>query len=93
MKATGEVDTITVTRIRIDDESLCTAKGALFAVECVSPGTEFIGSISVLDADERSLALLLLALSEIRLGRFGRGSLIDIKVENYGDLEGSPWRH
>jgi CRISPR/Cas system CSM-associated protein Csm3 (group 7 of RAMP superfamily) len=87
LEAVNDVRTLTMTRVRINDESLKSAEGALFTIEYVPPGTEFIGNVTVLDAEQRSLALLLLALAELRLGRFGRSGVVDVKIENGSRLE------
>lgn len=74
--------TLKVTRIRLEDSALKAAKGALFTTECVSPRAEFAGTLQVVNANVRLLALLLLALAELRLGRLGRGSLLDLRIED-----------
>lgn len=76
------IHTTSVTRVRIDDRSLKVAAGALFSTEHVTPDAEFLGKIRVSNIDARLLGLLLLSLAELRLGRFGRRSLVDIKLEN-----------
>lgn len=83
---TSYVETLTLTRIRIDDRSMRVAEGALFSVEYVPPGCEFAGTIELINVPKDKIALLLLALAELRLGRMGRSSLIDLKLENVNEL-------
>jgi len=72
--------TLLQTHTRIDDRSQTVAEHGLFTVESILPTVEFTGSIKYTDLGGR-LPLLLLALAELRLGRFGRRSLIDIRLE------------
>jgi CRISPR/Cas system CSM-associated protein Csm3 (group 7 of RAMP superfamily) len=88
-------ETIELTRTRIDDSSLKVAEGALFTIEYVYPKTIFEGTISFLDVESRLLGLLLLSMAELRLGRFGRGSMIDLMIEDAeglrDKLDGTAW--
>lgn len=77
----GDVKTLVVTRVRIDDDSQKALEGSLYKMEHIEPGIEFKGYIDVVDPDSNDLALLLLSLAELRVGRFGRRSQIDIRVE------------
>ncbi|MCS7132729.1 MAG: RAMP superfamily CRISPR-associated protein [Aigarchaeota archaeon] len=71
-----------LTRIRIDDSSHQVAEGALFTEECLLPNVVFSGEVEVPDDLERDLIkLLLLAFAELRIGRIGRGSLMDLRIE------------
>lgn len=74
-----------LTQTRIDDRSQTVAEMALYTREALEPSVEFTGSIKFL---ERLHPLLLLALAELRLGRFGRSSLIDVKLEGVDRLRG-----
>lgn len=87
--------TFSVTRIRLNDETLKVEEGALFKSEHVEPNTEFNGFINVLTDDQDLLGLLCLSLAELRLDRIGRRSAIDLKLEKTEELEkllkGSRW--
>jgi len=81
--------TLTITRIRVDDSSLKVAKGALFTSEHCLSNIEFRGLIRIMGSVRRELlGLLLLSFAELRLGRFGKHSLVDIKLENTDQLRG-----
>jgi len=92
-----------ITRTRLNDASLKVEEGAIYTSEHILPGIEFKGFIEVnfereenMDIDEADmLGLILLGLAELRLGRFGRRSLIDIKLEDVEELEkkldGTKW--
>lgn len=83
-----EVETVVLTRIRIDDKSMRAAKGALFSIEYIPPGCEFAGTIELGNVFKEKIILLLLSLAELRLGRIGRGSgLIDLRIENTNGLD------
>ncbi|NHV98441.1 MAG: hypothetical protein HA496_02200 [Thaumarchaeota archaeon] len=75
-----------MTRVRIDDQSMKAAEGALFTLEYVPPGSVFSGNISVREENPRLLGLLLLGLAELRIGRFGRASIIDLMIEDEAPL-------
>ncbi len=75
-----------VTGIRIDDSSGKVVKGALFTSEKLY-NTEFIGEISLNTTDIDLIGLTLLSIAELRLDRFGRRSMIDIIIEDNGQLE------
>ena len=74
-----------LTHTRIDDRSQTVAEHGLYTIEAILPTIEFTGSIMYLDLADK-LPLLLLALAELRLGRFGRRSLIDIRLEGVDRL-------
>ena len=76
-----------LTHTRIDYKSQTVAERGLYTREALESSVEFTGSIKYLDP-EGLHPLLLLALAELRLGRFGRGSLIDIKLEEVDKLRG-----
>jgi len=95
--------TMRITRTKLDDTSLKVEEGALYTSEHIFPDTEFKGSIEINFEKDETLnvaetdmfGLILLGLAELRLGRFGRRSLIDIKLEDVGELEkkldGTKW--
>lgn len=87
LEPVGQTQSIVVTRVRLDDQTLKVAEGALFTTEHILPSAEFKGTILVHGAEPRLLRLLLLALAELRLGRFGRRSLVDLKIEEDVELE------
>jgi len=76
---------VTVTRVKINDSSLKAEEGALYTQEHVLGG-EFQGRILVLRPERRLLGLLLLSLAELRSGRTGRDSIVDIKIGETGEL-------
>ena len=82
----GDVNVQTVAGIRIDDSSGKVAEGALFTSEKVY-GVEFVGEISLNNVDMDLIGLTLLSLAELRLDRFGRRSMVDVMIEDYGQLE------
>ena len=79
--------TIMVTRVKLDDRSLKAEEGGLYTQEHAY-ATEFTGEVIVLKPDQRLLGLLLLSVAELRLGRVGRDTLLDLKLENTEALEG-----
>jgi CRISPR/Cas system CSM-associated protein Csm3 (group 7 of RAMP superfamily) len=79
-------ETFTTTRIRLTDNTLTVAERALFVAEHLPYHAEFKGNVSYWDIDGERLALLLLAMAELRLGRIGRTSAVDVKIEETGDL-------
>jgi len=84
----NHVETLTLTRVRIDDRSMKAAEGALFSIEHVPPGCEFTGTIELTNVPREKIILLLLSLAELRLGRIGRGNgLIDLRIEDVSKLE------
>lgn len=88
LRAIKTIKPLALTKVRIDDESMKVAEGALFTVEYTPPGSEFIGDVKLINPAKEKAALLLLSLAELRNGRFGRGSQpIDIKIENTQELE------
>jgi len=85
---TGPVEVFALTRVRIDDRSMRAAEGALFSTEYIPPQCEFAGTIELINVPKEKVALLLLSLAELRLGRIGRGSgLVDLKIENASELD------
>jgi len=90
------VETLITTRIRIDDRSMRAAEGALFSIEYVPSGCEFVGMIELINIPREKIPLFLLSLAELRLGRMGRGSNpVDLRIENVNELEealkDTPW--
>jgi len=86
---------IRLTRTKLEDVSLKVEEGALYTTEHIPPDMEFKGFIEInfekdeaMDVAETDmLGLLLLSLAELRLGRFGRRSLIDIRIEDSEEIE------
>jgi len=99
----GTKPAIRITRTRLEDASLKVEEGALYTSEHILPDMEFKGFIEIyFEKDEATsivetdmLGLILLGLAELRLGRFGRRSIIDIKLEDLEEvekrLEGTRW--
>jgi len=95
--------TMRITRTKLDDTSLKVEEGALYTSEHTFPDIEFKGFIeinfeedeTVSAAETDMIGLVLLGLAELRLGRFGRRSLIDIKLEDVEEIEkkldGTKW--
>jgi len=87
--------TMRITRTKLDDTSMKVEEGALYTSEHILPDIEFKGFVEInFEKDEavnvaetNMLGLILLGLAELRLGRFGRRSLIDIKLEDVEELE------
>lgn len=84
----GETRTMVVTRVRIEDRTEKAEEGGLYKQEHVWKA-EFGARIRIvgkLKENPRLLALLLLALAELRTGRIGRKTLLDVKLEDADDL-------
>jgi len=75
------------TRVRINDKSNKAEEGGLFTQEH-SYGGSFRGMIRVMEDGAELLGLLLLALAELRTGRAGRRSLLDLKIGKTAGLQG-----
>jgi len=91
----GEPRTIIVARVALDNKTLTAAEGALYSMEHLLPGSEFEGEVRVDDSARGLIPLLLLAIAELRTGRFGRRAVVDAKVEDGGALDGvveARWR-
>lgn len=86
-KLMGRTQLVLVTRVGIEDESQRAAKGILYTSEHLIPGAEFEGRVTIYDAETRLLGLLLLSMAELRLGRFGRRSLMDLMISRTEPLE------
>ena len=84
----GEPRTVTVVRVGLDDRTLRAREGVLYSMEHLLPGSEFEGEVRVDDSARDLIPLLLLAIAELRTGRFGRRSIVDAKVEDGGTLDG-----
>ncbi|WP_216604156.1 RAMP superfamily CRISPR-associated protein [Acidianus sp. RZ1] len=76
-----------LTRVSIEDKTGKAKEGGLFSQEVIKPGEEFEGEV-ILDLaglDEESklkqVKLLLSSILALRFWRFGRGGMIDIKLE------------
>lgn len=83
----GGVEPISVARVALDDKTLTTMRWALYIMEHLPPGAEFEGEVRVNEASKSLLPLLLLAIAELRTGRFGRRSICDAKVVDGGALD------
>jgi len=71
----GEPRTVTVVRVGLDDRTLTAREGVLYSMEHLLPGSEFEGEVRVDDSARDLVPLLLLAIAELRTGRFGRRSI------------------
>jgi Uncharacterized protein predicted to be involved in DNA repair (RAMP superfamily) len=80
---------ILVTRVSLDDSTLTARRGALYTVEHVLPGTEYVGEVRVEESEgvKSLLPLLLLSIAELRLSVLGRGGLVDAILEDGGALD------
>ncbi len=80
---------ILVARVSLDDKTLTARRGALYTVEHVVPGTEFVGDVRMWDGEgvKTLLPLLLLSIAELRLSGLGRGGLVDAVLEDGGTLD------
>lgn len=88
----GEIKTTIMTRVRIEDETERAEEGGLYDQEHVWKA-EFGGKIRIvgkLEANSKLLTLLLLALAELRTGRMGRRTLLDLKLEDADIPLGGP---
>jgi len=75
------------TSIKLRDKSLTAEEHALFNMERITHQTVFTGRIEFYNLNYREMTLLLLALAELRLGRFGRASSVDVMIENVQEIE------
>lgn len=78
---------ISVTHVSIDEKRAVARKWALYVAEYVVPGVSFRGYISVDPTLKNLLPLLLLAIAELRTGRFGRRSIVDARIVDNGELD------
>jgi CRISPR/Cas system CSM-associated protein Csm3 (group 7 of RAMP superfamily) len=85
----GEPRTVTVVRVGLDDRTLRVREGVLYSMEHLLPGSEFEGEVRVDDSARNLVPLLLLAIAELRTGRFGRRSVVDARVVDGGALDGA----
>jgi CRISPR/Cas system CSM-associated protein Csm3 (group 7 of RAMP superfamily) len=85
----GEPRTVTVVRVGLDDRTLRVREGVLYSMEHLLPGSEFEGEVRVDDSARDLVPLLLLAIAELRTGRFGRRSVVDARVVDGGALDGA----
>ncbi len=81
------IDKLEITRVRIYDHSLKAAEGALFTSEYVVSKSIFRGSLTVTEVKQNLLGLLLLSMAELRMDRFGRSSLVDLRISDTEVLE------
>lgn len=82
-----DIRTFSITRTRIEDNSLRIAEGALYTYEHIDDRSVFRGYIEVRSRDPDILGLILLGLAELRLGRMGRSSILDIMIEESRELK------
>ena len=82
-KPKTRAETLIVNRIRIDDSSMNVSEGGLFSEEYLPPGIEFSGMLELSGGviSQDLAGLLLLSLAELRLGRLGRHSLFDLRID------------
>jgi len=82
-----ELRTVIVARVALDNRTLTAAEGALYSMEHLLPGSEFEGEVRVYEDAKDLIPLLLLAIAELRTWRFGRGAVVDARVEDSGALD------
>lgn len=81
-KLVGSAATEVVARVALDDGTLTAERRKLYSMEHLPPGAEFEGEVRFSEAASSLLPLFLLAVAELRTGRFGRRSLVDVRVED-----------
>ncbi|MCX8193675.1 MAG: RAMP superfamily CRISPR-associated protein [Nitrososphaeria archaeon] len=81
------IRTFNITRTKLEDNSLKVVEGALYMYEHIDDQAEFRGCIEVGLKDPDMLGLILLGLSELRLGRMGRSSIFDLMIEESIELK------
>jgi CRISPR/Cas system CSM-associated protein Csm3 (group 7 of RAMP superfamily) len=81
------IPTLSITRVSLDDRTLTAKRGALYTTEHLPPGAEFSGEVFIEDSHRQLIPLLLLAIAELRTGRFGRRSSVDARIEDGEILE------
>lgn len=86
-KPEGEVKVVDITHTSINNKTLTALEGALYTIEHVVPGTIFSGVISLREDVTSLLPLLLLGVAELRTSRFGLRSLVDLRIEDNGELD------
>jgi len=74
-----------ITRVAIDDKTQIASEGSLFTQEVIPPNNEFSFSIFY-RCDLRLFKLLLYSILALRYWRLGRNSMVDVKVENAGEI-------
>lgn len=82
-----KVQTVALTRVTINDKTNTAEEHKLYTMEHVLPGVEFKGTIKLMKKAKDLLPLLLLAIAELRTGRFGRRSVVDAKIEGEIDVD------
>jgi CRISPR/Cas system CSM-associated protein Csm3 (group 7 of RAMP superfamily) len=86
LEPTGHLQTLIITRVKIDDKSLRAEEGGLYTQEHTF-SAEFRGRVIILSPEKRLLGLLLLAIAELRSGRIGRDTVLDLKLEGTESLQ------
>ncbi len=77
-----EVRVFRVTHVGLEDSSLTKSEHKLYMSEVIPPNIVFNGSIEVEDGlEDGGLKLLMLALAELRLGRIGKNSMVDLRID------------
>jgi CRISPR/Cas system CSM-associated protein Csm3 (group 7 of RAMP superfamily) len=85
----NKVEVHRITHVGLEDTTLARSEHKLYTVEVVPPDTVFSGSIEVEDGLEKNgVKLLMLALAELRLGRLGRNTMIDLRIADGLNLLG-----
>ena len=76
----------TITHVSIDEKRAVAREWALYVAEYIVPGVRFRGHVSIDHTSKELLPLLLLAIAELRTGRFGRRSIIDLRIVDDKEL-------
>ncbi|QKR00770.1 hypothetical protein GWK48_10555 [Metallosphaera tengchongensis] len=71
-----------LTRVAIEDKTQKAKEGSLFTQEVLRPGFQFKATLNYTCEDPRLFKLLLYSLLSLRLWRFGRNGMVDLKVTN-----------
>ncbi|MEN2974895.1 MAG: RAMP superfamily CRISPR-associated protein [Candidatus Caldarchaeales archaeon] len=82
----NSIRTFNVTRTKLEDGSLKVFEHALYTYEHIDDQAEFRGYIEVESKNPDILGLVLLGLAELRLGRMGRSSIFDLRIEESREL-------
>jgi hypothetical protein len=86
LEPTGQPQTMIITRVKINDKSLKAEEGGLYTQEHTL-SAEFRGKVIILSPEKRLLGLLLLAIAELRSGRIGRDTVLDLRLEGTESLQ------
>jgi len=81
MELEGEKQPFPVTRVRLEDRTMRAEEGGLYTQEHLC-WTEFKGKMIVRPVEKKLLGLLLLSMAELRTGRVGRDTIVDLKLED-----------